>query len=239
MRILWFTSSPCGYIQTTANRGYNGGGWMDAVEHEIKKCEDIELGVCFPMDGQPFKANVDNVTYYPIKNHRKSFKDKLIDVIKYYDVTRDRVVWKQYIKQIDEVVADFKPDVIEIFGSEVYIQLAALTAPNIPKILHLQGLLSVYRYVYHPNGVSQQTDIFRDWNIKNIYRRHQYWVNWKRSCYREQEIFKNVQHVIGRTDWDMAGAAVLNPNAEYHYGGEVLRPVFYVQHQRKIPHKLL
>lgn len=211
---------------------------MGAVEREIKKCGDVELGVCFPMDGQTFKTDVDNVTYYPIRNHKKSFKDKLIDAIKYYDVTRDKVVWRQYIKQIDEVVADFRPDVIEIFGSEVYIQLAALTARDIPKMIHVQGLLSLSLYIYHPNGVSPLSDIFRDWNIKNIYRRHQYWVNWKRSCYREQEIFKNVQHVIGRTDWDKAGAAILNPNAVYHYGGEVLRPVFYEQHQREIPHKL-
>ena len=238
MRVLWFTSSPCGYEQSNSNRGYNGGGWMGAVEQEIKKRQDIELGVCFPMDGQPFKTSLDGVTYYPIKNHSKSFRDKIIDAVRFYDVTRDMAVWRQYISQIDAVIDDFKPNVIQTFGSEVYIQLAALSNNNIPKILHIQGLLSLYIYIYHPNGISPITDIFRDWNVKKIYGRHQYWVNWKRSCYREQEIFKNVQHVIGRTDWDKAGAAILNPKAEYHYGGEVLRPVFYEQHERTIPKTL-
>lgn len=238
MRVLWFTSSPCGYIQTKENRGYNGCGWMGAIESEIKKCEDIELGVCFPMDGQTFKANVDNVTYYPIRNHKKTFKDKIIDAIKYNDVTRDRAVWGQYIRQIDEAVADFKPDVIEIFGSEVYIQLAALTARDIPKILHIQGVLNPIFNTLMPYSVSIRDYYFADCNPINIYKRYMDVQYWKRNCYREQTIISNISFFLGRTRWDERIIQVLNPEAKYYYGEEILRSVFYEERERKLPEKL-
>ena len=238
MRVLWFTSSPCGYLSNRGNRGYNGGGWMDSIEREIKKNPKISLGVCFPMNGQKFKSTVDCVEYYPIRHHSKSIKDKIVDAIKYNDVKRDELVWHHYINQLKKVIDDFKPDVIEIFGSEIYIELAALATDSIPKILHIQGILSLYIYMYYPNGISPVTNYFQDWNPKKIYERFQYDVNWKRSCYREQQIFKHVNHVIGRTDWDKAGTAILNPNATYHYGGEILRPVFYEHGERQMPKKL-
>ncbi|WP_315366155.1 glycosyltransferase [Prevotella koreensis] len=238
MRVLLFVNSSCDYLTTKGNIGYNGGGWIDSIVHEIRKSPDIELGICFPMDGEPFKTLVEDVEYYPIGSHVKSIKDKIIDAVKYSDVRRDEVVWGQYIDKIKRAVDDFKPDVIEIFGSEVYIDLAALAIDNTPKILHIQGLLSLSIYIYYPYGISPVTYYFQDWNLRNIYHRFQVWVNWKRSCHREQQIFKHVSHVIGRTSWDKAGAAILNPDAEYHYGSEILRPIFYEPYSRAIPKKL-
>ena len=82
MRVLWF-ASPCGYqpIAGNAPKGYNGGGWMPSLLHEVKKLEGMDLGVCFAMDGQPFKVEQDHITYYPFPNHKKSWKDKILDII--------------------------------------------------------------------------------------------------------------------------------------------------------------
>lgn len=236
MRILWFTSSPCGY--TSNGTGYNGVGWMVAVEQEIKKQPDIELGVCFPMDGQPRHKVVDGVHYYPIRSHRKSIRDKLLDAVMPTHAERDMAVWAQYLEQMQGVVRDFKPDVIEVFGSEVYIQLGALVSGDIPTILHIQGLLSLYIHVYHPYGISPMSFILSDWSPLKIYGRFQQWVQWKRSCFREMEILKHVKHVIGRTDWDKAGASILAPQAQYHYGGEMLRKPFYAHRNHVIPERL-
>lgn len=236
MRILWFTSSPCGYISYST--GYNGVGWMVALEQEMKKQPGIELAVCFPMDGQPQHKVVDGVHYYPIRSHRKSLHDKLIDAIKPTNVQRDMVVWPQYLEQMRSVINDYKPDVVEIFGSEVYIQLGALVCGNIPTVLHIQGLLSLCVNVYHPFGVSPMSNILHDLYPHKIYGRLQQWVQWKRSCFREREILKNVRHIIGRTDWDKAGASILAPHAQYHYGGELLRQPFYSHHNRVIPERL-
>lgn len=236
MRILWFTSSPCGY--TSKGSGYNGVGWMVAVEQEIKKQPGIELGVCFPMDGQPIHKEIDGVHYYPIHSHRKPLRDKLLDAILPTHAERDMAVWPQYLEQMRSVIKDFKPEVIEVFGSEVYIQLGALVSEEIPTILHIQGLLSLCLNVYHPYGVSPMSNILQDWNPQKMYGRFQQWVQWKRSCFREAEILKHVKHVIGRTNWDRAGVSILAPHAKYHYGGELLRQPFYNHHERKIPERL-
>ena len=236
MRVLWFTNTPCNYQSSFG--GYNGGGWMSALQNEIIKQEDISLGICFCQDGQPLKVEQDKTIYYPTQSHKKKLKNKILDIVKYKDLSRDKVLWNHYINHFKNVINDFKPDIVEIFGSELYMGLAAIAAENIPHVLHIQGLLSLYIYIYLPPGVSLSSYYFQDWNPKNIYNRFQLYTYWKRSCYREQEILKYCKHVIGRTDWDENASKILNPNRIYHYGGEILRPEFYEEVERKIPEKL-
>ena len=97
MRVLWFVSS-CDYQPTAGSLsiGYNGGGWMPSLLNEIKKQDNIEIGVCFAMNGQPFKAVQNGVTFYPFPNHRKPWKDKVLDIIYYRHPERDRILWSHY-----------------------------------------------------------------------------------------------------------------------------------------------
>ena len=241
MRVLWF-SGPCGYTPehqpSNIHQGYNGGGWQRSVFNELKKQTDIELGVCFAMDGQPFKSVQNGVTYYPFPNHRKAWKDKLLDIVYYKQPERDSILWAHYKDCFKRVIDDFKPDVVHIFGSELYLGLATLVA-SCPVVLHLQGLLSLYIYIYFPSGVSRKSYLFQDWNPKKIYDRFQLYVYWQRSCYREQVVLRNTKHVIGRTHWDKMASETLNPKRIYHYGGEILREEFYEKDpKRSMPDKL-
>lgn len=43
----------------------------------------------------------------------------------------------------------------------------------------------------------------------------------------EKELIKTVSHIIGRTSWDRANTWAINPNAQYHFCNETLRPQFY------------
>ena len=158
MRVLWFFTNCSLYEPVKINKGdgYNGGGWMTSVQNEIMKREDITLGVSFCMDGQPEKVVKDGVCYYPVPHHTKKLKDKILDIIHYKDKTRDEVLWQHYIENFKRVIEDFKPDVIEVFGSELYLGLSALAAKElgIPCCLHLQGLLSLYIYISCSWGVT-------------------------------------------------------------------------------------
>lgn len=239
MRVLWFSSSS-NYVPANSlpcRRGYNGGGWMPSLLNEIKKREGMEMGVCFTMDGQPFKVGQEGVTYYPIPNHKKRWKNKVLDIIYYKHPERDRILWNQYEERFKQVIDDFKPDVIEIFGSELYLGLATFVA-SCPVILHVQGLLSLYIYTWFPPGVSLRSYLLQDWNPRRVFQRFQLYVYWQRSCYREQEVLRHTKHVIGRTHWDKMATEILNPERLYHYGGEILRPVFYEEHNRVIPKRL-
>jgi glycosyltransferase involved in cell wall biosynthesis len=237
MRVLWFTNTPCNYNSDKGVSGYNGGGWLTSLEDELVKQDGIELGICFCQDGQTFKSERNGVVYYPVPLPQKTKKDKILDIIHHGDLKRDEILWNHYKTVFKKAIDDFKPDVIHIFGSETYMGLAALVAPC-PVVLHIQGILSLYIYMFFPEGVSKKSFLFQDWNPKNIYNRFQLYTYWKRSCYREKEIMHHAKHVIGRTHWDKMASYILNSDCTYHYGGEILRAEFYEEPNRQIPDKL-
>lgn len=233
MRVLWIGGSGL-YVPSQQGRsGYNGGGWVASVQKELMQRDNITLGISFCKDGEPTKVVQDGVVYYPIPHHTKSKKDKIIDLFKLNDAARDEVLWPYYEQKFKEVIEDFKPDVIHIFGSELYHGLAARVADNIPMVLHIQGLLSLYIYILLPPGFSRREYIMSGKGLKGKFHHLQYLAYWKRSAYREKAILNAVPYVIGRTDWDRQAMAVLNPKANYYYGGEILRDVFYEARERQ------
>lgn len=206
------------------------------TDSNISDGEKIELGISFVMNGQPEKVEQDGVVYYPVPLAGKTKKDKILDAMHPNDVHRDEVLWSHYISHFRRVIDDFRPDVIEIFGSELYMGLASF-ATDRPCVLHIQGLLSLSVNIFLPPGVSRMKYIFKD-GLMNAWGNWQFLNYWNRSVYREKTILRNVNHFIGRTDWDRQAISILNPQAQYHYGGEILRSEFYDKQERKIPQKL-
>lgn len=236
MRILWISATAGNYRSpNVSGGGYNGGGWISSMQNELAKRDDIKLGIAFCRNGEPAKVEQDGVVYYPIPHHTKSKKDKILDLFKLNDAARDEVLWPYYEHKFKEVIEDFKPDVIHIFGSELYHGLAARVAGNIPMVLHIQGLLSLSIYILLPPGFSRREYIMSGKGLKGKFHHLQYLAYWKRSAYREKAILNAVPYVIGRTDWDKQAMAVLNPKAKYYYGGEILRDVFYEARKRQFP----
>lgn len=238
MRVLWIGGFGLKSLNDNNTSGYNGGGWLASLKKEIIKCSDVTLGIAFCKEHCFQKVVQDNISYYVVPNYHKSRKDKYLDFIHIKDVTRDEIQWSYYENQLKMVIDDFKPDVIEIFGSEFYFSLAARVSKHIPTVLHFQGILSLYIYIFLPPGISKWQYIMSGKGLRGKYNNFQYLAYWQRSAYREKAVLKAVPHVIGRTDWDKQAIAVLNPNAKYHYGGEILRDVFYENKERTIPSKI-
>ncbi len=240
MQVLWFANSPCNYKVCGGFEGvgYNGGGWMTSLQDKIEKCDDIKLGICFVMDNQPSKIVQNNVVYYPVATPAKSVKERIRGYLKYRDLTVDKAVWSYYIEKFKDVIKDFRPDVIHLFGSELYMGLACF-ASEVPCVLHIQGTLNPYREVLFPPGLSKWDYTFMDWNPKGIFNRYFEILWWDRNCYRERAILKKVKHYIGRTEWDKRTSYVLNPQRRYHFGEEIMRDVFYHPFERKLPNELI
>ena len=239
MRVLWFGGPGLYHPVNKQSGGYNGAGWQASVQRILmKQYKDIELGVCFNAENEPWKTEQDGVAYYAVPFYKKSLKDKVLDNLNVFDVKRDEVQWPYYIEQFKSVIEDYKPDLIQIFGCETYIQLGALAAKELGvlSVLHIQGLLSLILPIYLPTGVSPWRYYFSEGWRKAI-DKMQYYAYWHRSCHREKAILQAVPHVLGRTHWDRQAMEILNPKAVYHYGGEVLRPCFYEPSERKIPVK--
>lgn len=223
MRILWFTNTYNAYVGTI-NNPYNGGGWMQSMQEQLVKLDGVELAISFFMNGQPRRVEKNGITFYPMPRPRFGIWRKLHDRL-FDPYQRGR--WPDYEHTLLDVVEDFCPDIIHIFGSEnVYGLLASRC--QVPVVLHIQGIINPYRDALLPPFVS-----WNDLRLLPINRR-----GWNIQSCCEREIYHRVQHFIGRTEWSRRVTAVLNPKARYHYGGEILRSVFYKDATRQLPERM-
>lgn len=236
MRILWFCNSSSNYERDDKHT-YNGGGWINSLETEMSKQDNIELAVSFLGQSDSFKTTLHGVTYYPISFMPYSCKAKLLCKFRYKNFEYEREEWYKFTDPMLKVINDFKPDIIEIFGTELPFSLIGKET-KIPVIVHIQGLLNPYWLTFFYNKLSFFSYICSDCNLKHQYKRYKEVVGFRRSAWREREEAKCVNHFIGRTEWSRRVIKALNPKATYHYGGEILRSVFYQSKDRLIPDTL-
>lgn len=135
------------------------------------------------------------------------------------------------------------PDVVHLHGTEFSHGLAYIEACGVDNLcVSIQGLTSAISSCFFA-GLTR-TVIYNSWTpgtlcfggIMKSYR------ELKNRKIGEIEILKRVNHVIGRTSWDRAHTRAVNPEAEYHYGGETLRPEFYTgdkwMYSECVPHTI-
>lgn len=214
--------------------GYNGCGWVSSLQDELRKCPDIQFGICSICGSNQKIVDENGTCYYHIKVNPKSLKERILGGLRPSDMSFEEKHWEYYKERFRQVIMDFKPDVIHIFGSEYYYGFVA-SITEIPVVLHIQGVLDTCRNAYFPVGMSPLSYYLFDLSPKGIWGRFQRFAEWKRLCVREQVIFKYVKNYIGRTDWDRACVKVFNKDANYFFGEEILRPIFYTMPNRKLP----
>lgn len=231
MRILWFANSTL--TSEHKKHGYNGCGWISSLQAELMKCDEIHFGLS--MISTNTKKVVENdVSYYYIQRQKKSISEKILGGLTPNSQKYERRHWKYYEDEFLKVINDFKPDIIQVFGTEFYYGLVG-SKTKVPVIVHIQGILDTCRNAYFPASYSPLSYYLYDLSPKKIWSRFQTFAEWKRLCIREQEIFSRVKYYIGRTDWDKACLKVFNPDACYFFGEEILREQFYNEPHRKVP----
>lgn len=244
MRVLWFSNTPSNFGE--GGSSYNGGGWVSSLEDALGG--RVELAVCFlskdpTLFGEEcrshgrarwFRSMRHSVLYYPVLNG--------------YDITREDRLRSLLLgdgRQISallscfrEIVGDFRPDVIQVFGSEHSFGLVA-GMTTIPVVLHLQGLMNPYWDVFTPQGISLRRWVFQGGGISATLHRLYTVSRWRRSCRRERRILALTPNYMGRTSWDLGQVRLLRGSEPQRYFKiwEVLRPPFYapVGEERPLP----
>lgn len=242
MKVLWFTNTPS-LAAEALNDKNNIGGWIASLQKEVAKVEEIELGVAFHYGYSDKKQfSIGNTKYfsfpYPIlsKGHKKGI------------VAR----WKHKIEPITivnyylEVVDQFKPDLIHIFGTEHAYGLI-IEKVKVPVIIQIQGNLTAYEKKWF-SGLSHYNILMHS-NIKNLIYGYSNWHQYffiKKRADRELEMMNNCSYIIGRTDWDRRITRILSPNSKYFHCDELLRSDFYdskhvinTNHTRMVLHSTL
>ena len=236
MKILWFTNTPSLYMPQSKKNvtRYNGGGWIESAEKEIRKIDGVELAVAFFYDGQPFKICQDGSLYYPIPTPCHTLRKKIADricLLTYNVENYEKSTWEYYLNKFKRIIDDFKPDIIYVWGSEAQFGLV-WKITDIPVILHLQGIINPIFNAYLPANTSWRKYGSTNMLLKKIEKR-----KWLCSSYREKEIMKGISAVLGRTGWDRLVSHCMNPEVRYFHVDEILRDAFYMARERILPKK--
>lgn len=224
MRVLWFsiTSSLYG----TQQNKFHGGGWIESLQRSVMAHDEIDLGIVFLSSDETAPVKQEGrVTYYPLYIKR-SFMDRIKDL--YTSRFYDTVAVKKYI----QVINDFKPDLIQAFGSEWNFGLIKPYI-HVPLIIHMQGFWPEYRNSCYPPGFSKFDHIFGKWyKPTSIITRLLEDIRSRDRAKREEKILSINVNYFGRTEWDKAITRLFNPKSHYYYCSEALRSVF-VNENRK------
>ncbi len=211
MRVLWFSVTPSLYDEKLY------GGWVASLERLIKsQCPDIKLGIAFEHNDRCFKMDKNGTTYYPIYKS-SSFINKL-DILFHFDAK-----WRLLKPHCIKIIQDFKPDIIQCFGSEWPFALITQDI-NIPVIVHMQGFSNIYRL--SSSMCLRLSDIYKYYHY-NLIRMLHYWYRSKKgvaSDLQEQKLMKMNHFFMGRTDWDRNIVKYYSSDAKYYYCPEAIRP---------------
>ena len=220
MKVLWITNilfPEAEKLLTGRGELKASGGWMTGLAKMLVNDKDIDLYVATTSK----KVNAlrrlcgDRITYYVLPMGKGNTR-----------INADYCpLWKK-------VHAEINPDIIHIHGTEFSHGHAYMKAcGNRNVVISIQGLTSAYYYYYY-YGITKN-EIYRNLTIRDILRGniiHGQKDFKKRSEY-EIEMLRMTRHIIGRTSWDKARTWAINPDAQYHFCNEVLRPEFYENHE--------
>lgn len=223
MKVLWFTNTPSLYEQ--GKHHYHGGGWIESLERLITEEDDIDLAIAFFHAVDSKKITRNNTTYYPIKRVAGRRRPLLQLLNNWNGTLSDEGFYTAFI----EVVEDFQPNVIQVFGTEgPFARIQEFT--NVPVVIHLQGLINPYLNAYFPVGNSKLDFLMNSqFLLKNILFSSPTFAvkRFTKQAEREQKILQKARYVMGRTHWDYMLAKLYNPEVYYYHVDEVLRPNFY------------
>ena len=190
------------------------GGWTVGLFSAVKASGKVDLVIVFPMYGKTgyIKREKDGVVYYGVGVSLK------YDT---YDAHTESI--------FQQIIKAEQPDLVHVFGTEFPHSLAMVKAfDNADKtVVSVQGLTSVIPLHYLegiPHPIIQKRTIREFLSGRGLmFERSQFS---KRGLMEEQTL-ANAGHIIGRTDWDKACTAKMNPKAQYHHCYESLRDPFY------------
>jgi hypothetical protein len=217
MKVLWLCNSiiPQVSVRLGISNG-TGGGWLNQLSDIFDKIDDIELCVVAPF------LQRDELVHITFGNKSEfyGFPKKIREPWRYDDSVEEVFA---------KILAEFKPDLVHIFGTEFPHTLSMVRVFNNPDktIIHVQGIISAIakHYTAFLSEKVVKRYSFRDFikrdNIEE--QKHKFTL---RGEY-EIEAIKKVGHVFHRTEWDEAVIKGINPTVCLHYAQEMMRKAFY------------
>lgn len=222
MKILFFTGS-YGHASKILGKNPVGEPWVNSLLASLHKNQSIEIGVaCYYGYEKLDKRSQGGIDYYFIPN----LNGRIRRFVERFNHTDQR---KGDLKFFNEIIIDFKPSVIHIFGTEKGFGLIAKTT-KIPVIIQLQGVINSINAIVG-NLPVKPSNLFRYDSLKQLMTGKGLYhstILLKKKAERELELFRINRNFIGRTDYDRRLTKILSPGSGYYHVEEMIREDFFM-----------
>lgn len=215
MKVLWIVNLlPIDLCQKLNIASENLGGWVESMAGALSRREEIRLTIACKCGGDvSFSEQIGRITYISVG----------------YDSS---TAYDDICRTCTQIIAEVKPDIVQIEGTEFLhakAMLAAAQSVGIPVLVSLQGILSGY-YPYQCGELPIDDMMFSKsfTAISAAWLLHLRKTRWfAKRVPAENEVISRAAYITGRTFWDRAHAYRLNPKAAYYTCNRTLRPPFY------------
>ena len=224
MKVLWVCNIMPPAIARQIGVSYsNREGWLSGLLDRVVQEQGwnkIELAIAFPAGEDMGDLQRTMQLGESMSCRCYGFSENL-ETPEIYD--------KRLEKRFEEILADFAPDILHVFGTEFPHALACIKVFGRPErtIVSIQGLCSAIAEEYMadlPVKVQRQVTL-RDRIKEDSLKQQQ--KKFKKRGEHEKEALLLVGHIAGRTDFDRTQTAKINPSAKYYFLNETLRGIFY------------
>ena len=215
MKVLWLCNSVPAHIRSKIGYRYDTTeSWLEELSEQMDLNEEVCFGLISPTTMGLFKKVIlghgSQFFGYPIEIDNESSTDRL----------------EEYFV---DVIRDFNPDIVHIFGSEYYHTYAMVKVAHeyCHIVIHLQGIISEYAKHYDdflPQRILKRQS-FKDFiRHDTISKRKEEFAN---SGKYEILAVEKVLSVMGRTEWDKNWAKEVNKKVHYFKVNEAIRKEFF------------
>ena len=216
MRALWIAKE-CSLQDRKDSPGLVAGYEHAFVEYGCD--EQFQLAIAFSADGiHTGKTVQKKILYYPVDAE--------------LDVGISETEWEKARTELLKVVEDYRPDIIQCFGSEWPYGLIAKSV-GIPVVIHMMGFLNVYYdAIAMARGLHFRTDrgqslLRRVMPLRGEWVRDTSGSEEERRATVERRVMAANRFFFGRTEWDLNLVRYYSPNSTYFRIEETLRPLYY------------
>jgi len=223
MRILYLSYSQPESFDAFCKSSRTKCPWVDSLLDELLKSQGVDVALAVPINSDTFqKFQAEKITLYGLPNPRE--KNALRKIYGRITQTHEDSSVNSYASQ---AIADFNPDIVQIFGSENPFGLT-IKSHSVPSVIHIQGYLKVWQGKWF-TGISKWEQ-FRYASIKDLLlMRGSYneYNDFRKRAERETEILKSCKYFMGRTVFDQRLASLFSPGSRYFHCEEFIRRIFF------------